>query len=172
MNILLLGIWTYYFPLLYSFISMIGACLHLFCTPRGFSKMFTVMGKILSKPQFLHDIAQDRDTVVLEEEYLRRKIEHLCGRDASDDKFNFANPDLIYTQIHSNNCRNSSSNNRVRNSFGSVNFGRKNSKQFHYVPKTSENGINGSKVGFDALFQRSVLSISILKLNRLLLPYW
>ena len=138
----LLGIWNYYFPLLYSFISMIGALLHLFCTPRGFSKMFTVMGKILTKPQFLHDIAQDRDTVVLEQEYLRRKIEELCGKGALEAELSFTNPDLIYTQLHSNHCSSSK-------------FCRKDSKPFANVPKTSGGaGLNGSRVGFDEMIQK------------------
>ncbi|XP_063716983.1 protein LMBR1L-like [Symsagittifera roscoffensis] len=74
----LLLIWSVswnFIPLLYSCMSLIGACFHLFCTPLGFAKLFTVLGKVLTKPQFLHDIQQDRDSLQLQRDLLTRRIE-------------------------------------------------------------------------------------------------
>lgn len=72
----LFDVWHIYLPYLYSCISFLGVLVLLLCTPVGFARMFTVMGKLVVKPQFLHDIDIDLYRVTLTEEDLRRKIKH------------------------------------------------------------------------------------------------
>lgn len=72
----LFDVWHIYLPYLYSCISFLGVLVLLLCTPVGFARMFTVMGKLVVKPQFLHDIDSDLYRVTLTEEDLRRKIRH------------------------------------------------------------------------------------------------
>lgn len=69
-------VWNIYLPYFYSFISFLGVLLLLICTPVGFSRMFTVMGQLVIKPQFLRDIEEELNTVLLEEDDLKRKIEN------------------------------------------------------------------------------------------------
>lgn len=70
----LLTIW-HYLPLLYSCISFFGVVLLLVCTPIGFAILFTVLGDLIVKPQFLRDIQQEYEVALLEEMHLRTKLE-------------------------------------------------------------------------------------------------
>ncbi|XP_014788146.1 limb region 1 protein homolog isoform X1 [Octopus bimaculoides] len=73
-------VWYIYLPYLYSCISFLGVLALLLCTPVGFARMFTVMGQLVVKPQFLHDIDSDLFQASLTEEDLLRKIKHSkCG---------------------------------------------------------------------------------------------
>uniref|UniRef100_A0A3Q2XDN0 Limb development membrane protein 1-like n=1 Tax=Hippocampus comes TaxID=109280 RepID=A0A3Q2XDN0_HIPCM len=47
----LYDLWEYYLPYLYSGISLFGVLLLLLCTPFGLSRMFSVTGRLLVKPQ-------------------------------------------------------------------------------------------------------------------------
>ncbi|XP_013413877.2 limb region 1 protein homolog [Lingula anatina] len=67
-------LWDYYLPFLYSCISLLGCLALLICTPVGFARLFTVMGQLVVKPQFLRDIAEELYTTQLEEDDLKRKI--------------------------------------------------------------------------------------------------
>uniref|UniRef100_A0A0L8FP41 Limb region 1 protein homolog n=1 Tax=Octopus bimaculoides TaxID=37653 RepID=A0A0L8FP41_OCTBM len=74
-------VWYIYLPYLYSCISFLGVLALLLCTPVGFARMFTVMGQLVVKPQFLHDIDSDLFQASLTEEDLLRKIKHSkCGK--------------------------------------------------------------------------------------------
>ncbi|GAB1609396.1 limb region 1 protein homolog [Argonauta hians] len=70
----LFDVWHIYLPYLYSCISFLGVLALLLCTPVGFARMFTVMGRLVVKPQFLHDIDSDLLLATLTEEDLLRKI--------------------------------------------------------------------------------------------------
>uniref|UniRef100_A0A8D0DGM8 Limb development membrane protein 1-like n=1 Tax=Sander lucioperca TaxID=283035 RepID=A0A8D0DGM8_SANLU len=49
----LYDLWEYYLPYLYSGISLFGVLLLLLCTPFGLSRMFSVTGSLLVKPNLL-----------------------------------------------------------------------------------------------------------------------
>ncbi|XP_046392152.1 protein Lilipod isoform X1 [Ischnura elegans] len=70
----LLSLWSYYLPFLYSCISFLGVLMLLLCTPLGFVHLFTVVGKVLVKPQFMCDLSEEYYIAVLEENCLRRKL--------------------------------------------------------------------------------------------------
>ncbi|CAH1774245.1 unnamed protein product [Owenia fusiformis] len=69
-------VWSFYLPLLYSFISLLGVLMLLICTPVGFARLFTVMGQLVVKPQFLQDIEEEINTARFEEETLHRKLQY------------------------------------------------------------------------------------------------
>lgn len=69
-------VWNIYLPYFYSFISFLGVLLLLLCTPVGFSRMFTVMGQLVIKPQFLRDIEEELATVLLTEDDLKRRLQN------------------------------------------------------------------------------------------------
>ncbi|XP_060079895.1 limb region 1 protein homolog [Ylistrum balloti] len=75
---LLSDVWNFYLPYLYAIISFIGVIVLLLCTPVGFARMFTVMGKLVVKPKFLRDIDEEFATLKMQEESIRRKIECKC----------------------------------------------------------------------------------------------
>lgn len=81
----LLTIW-HYLPLLYSCISFFGVILLLLCTPIGFAVLFTVLGDLIVKPQFLRDIQQEYEVALLEEMHLRTKLERRRIEKVSDEK--------------------------------------------------------------------------------------
>ncbi|XP_065882513.1 limb region 1 protein homolog [Dysidea avara] len=67
--------WLLYIPLLYSFISLIGVLLLTVCTPLGISHLFTVLGQILTRPQFPSPLAhRNLEEIKLEETDLTRRI--------------------------------------------------------------------------------------------------
>ena len=67
-----------YLPFLYSCVSFLGVVLLLLCTPLGFARLFTVLGKIIIKPNFLSDVNDEYYAVVFEESCLRQRIEKKC----------------------------------------------------------------------------------------------
>lgn len=71
----LFDVWTFYLPYLYSCISLLGVVMLLICTPMGFAILFTVMGEMVVKPKFLRDLAEEMQTIVYEEDTLRRRID-------------------------------------------------------------------------------------------------
>lgn len=73
----LLNLWTYYLPFLYSCISFMGVLMLLLCTPLGFVRLFTVVGQVLVKPQFLRDLNEEYHLTKLEEDCIRRRIENV-----------------------------------------------------------------------------------------------
>ncbi|RUS83485.1 hypothetical protein EGW08_008735 [Elysia chlorotica] len=72
-------VWYEHLPYLYSCISFFAVLALLMCTPVGVARMFTVMGRLIVKPQFLRDIEEELNTVRFEEENLLRKIKHRNG---------------------------------------------------------------------------------------------
>lgn len=75
----LFDVWTYHLPYMYSCISFIGVLILLLCTPLGVARMFSVMGQLIVKPQFLRDIEEELSTLRFEEGNLLRKVQHRNG---------------------------------------------------------------------------------------------
>ena len=69
----LLNLW-HYLPFLYSCVSFFGVLLLLVSTPLGFARLFSVLGELIVKPQFLRTIKEECEMITLEEMYLRRKL--------------------------------------------------------------------------------------------------
>lgn len=81
----LLTIW-HYLPLLYSCISFFGVVILLICTPVGFAVLFTVLGDLIVKPQFLRDIQQEYEVALLEEMHLRKQFERKQTEKFNEEK--------------------------------------------------------------------------------------
>ena len=81
----LLTIW-HYLPLLYSCISFFGVVILLVCTPIGFAVLFTVLGDLIVKPQFLRDIQQEYEVALLEEMHLRKTLERKRVERVNEEK--------------------------------------------------------------------------------------
>lgn len=98
----LLTIW-HYLPLLYSCISFFGVIILLVCTPIGFAVLFTVLGDLIVKPQFLRDIQQEYEVALLEEMHLRKTLERKKAEQANDKKTcncpNHCNQSSVYTTV-------------------------------------------------------------------------
>ncbi|XP_051914035.1 limb region 1 homolog-like protein isoform X2 [Hippocampus zosterae] len=77
----LYDLWEYYLPYLYSGISLFGVLLLLLCTPFGLSRMFSVTGRLLVKPQLFEDVDDGLSCTTLEEDSLYRKLK--CGSSQS-----------------------------------------------------------------------------------------
>lgn len=73
----LFDVWSFYLPYIYSCISLIGVLLLFICTPLGFVRMFTLLGKLVKKPAFLRKIDDELYTTSLEQETLRRHLNFL-----------------------------------------------------------------------------------------------
>ncbi|XP_011313729.1 protein LMBR1L [Fopius arisanus] len=72
----LLNLWSYYLPFLYSCVSFVGVVMLLLCTPLGFVRLFGVVGSCLVKPQFLKNLDEEFFAYRLEEDCLKRRLEH------------------------------------------------------------------------------------------------
>ncbi|XP_023219291.1 limb region 1 protein homolog isoform X1 [Centruroides sculpturatus] len=70
------NVWNYYLPFLYSCVSFLGVLLLLVCTPVGFAHLFTVLGELVVKPQFLRNIQDEYYVAVFEEQHLKRKLQN------------------------------------------------------------------------------------------------
>ncbi|XP_061877622.1 limb region 1 protein homolog isoform X2 [Entelurus aequoreus] len=70
----IVDLWEFYLPYLYSCISLMGGLLLLMCTPVGLSRMFTVMGQLLVKPTILEDLDEQIYCIHLQEEALQRRL--------------------------------------------------------------------------------------------------
>ena len=69
---LFFNVWNY-LPFLYSCVSFLGVVLLLLCTPLGFARLFTVLGKI--KSNFLYDVNGEYYAVYLEKSCTRQRLE-------------------------------------------------------------------------------------------------
>lgn len=72
----LLNLWSYYLPFLYSCVSFVGVVMLLLCTPIGFVRLFGVVGSFLVKPQFLKNLDEEFFAYRLEEDCIKRRLEH------------------------------------------------------------------------------------------------
>ncbi|XP_064644596.1 limb region 1 protein homolog isoform X3 [Lineus longissimus] len=84
----LFDVWNVYLPYLYSGISLFGVLMLLLCTPLGFATLFTVMGQLVTKPQFLRDIDEELYTTKFEEETLKRRLLHPLGQSLANGHTN------------------------------------------------------------------------------------
>ena len=71
---LFFDVWNY-LPFLYSCLSFLGVVLLLLCTPLGFARLFTVLGQVIVKPNFLSDVNDEYYAVLFEESCLRKKYD-------------------------------------------------------------------------------------------------
>ncbi|KOC68425.1 Protein LMBR1L, partial [Habropoda laboriosa] len=67
---------NYYLPFLYSCVSFVGVVMLLLCTPMGFVRLFGVVGSFLVKPQFLKNLDEEFFAYRLEEDCIRRRLQH------------------------------------------------------------------------------------------------
>ncbi|XP_014215184.1 protein Lilipod [Copidosoma floridanum] len=72
----LLSLWSYYLPFLYSCVSFVGVVMLLLCTPIGFVRLFGVVGSFLVKPQFLKNLDDEFFAYKLEEDCIKRRLDH------------------------------------------------------------------------------------------------
>ncbi|XP_003397105.1 protein Lilipod [Bombus affinis] len=72
----LLNVSSYYLPFLYSCVSFVGVVMLLLCTPMGFVRLFGVVGSFLVKPQFLKNLDEEFFAYRLEEDCIRRRLQH------------------------------------------------------------------------------------------------
>ncbi|XP_033195105.1 protein Lilipod [Bombus vosnesenskii] len=108
----LLNLSSYYLPFLYSCVSFVGVVMLLLCTPMGFVRLFGVVGSFLVKPQFLKNLDEEFFAYRLEEDCIRRRLQHAkatgksyvspvpmsiptCGLVLEDDEFLNVNPSLM-----------------------------------------------------------------------------
>ncbi|XP_066949026.1 protein LMBR1L isoform X1 [Macrobrachium rosenbergii] len=70
-----LDVWgSFYLPFLYSLISCLGVLMLLLCTPVGLAHLFTAMGRLMVKPGFLRDLAEEYQAALLQEDALARQL--------------------------------------------------------------------------------------------------
>ncbi|KAK4320224.1 hypothetical protein Pmani_008915 [Petrolisthes manimaculis] len=65
---------SFYLPFLYSLISCLGVLMLLLCTPVGLAHLFTAMGRLMVKPGFLRDLAEEHHAAMLREDALARTL--------------------------------------------------------------------------------------------------
>lgn len=71
----MIDVWgSFYLPFLYSLISCLGVLMLLLCTPVGLAHLFTAMGRLMVKPGFLRDLAEEYQAAMLEEDALARQL--------------------------------------------------------------------------------------------------
>ncbi|XP_071497953.1 protein LMBR1L-like [Diadema antillarum] len=68
-------VWTSYLPYLYSLMALLGVLMLLISTPVGFGRLFSVIGKLVVKPQFMENIDEEFHTAKFEEEDIIRKLD-------------------------------------------------------------------------------------------------
>ena len=71
---------------LYSCVSFVGVAMLLLCTPVGFTRLFSVIGELIRRPDYLsQNEEEDLDSALLEEISLseRKKKEQLCDKQPS-----------------------------------------------------------------------------------------
>jgi len=78
----LFNVYSYYLPFLYSCVSFLGVLLLLVCTPLGFVRLFTLVGDLVTRPQFMRDLNEDYNVALMEEAAFKKKFgeEKLGGR--------------------------------------------------------------------------------------------
>ncbi|XP_064122131.1 protein LMBR1L-like [Macrobrachium nipponense] len=71
----MIDVWgSFYLPFLYSLISCLGVLMLLLCTPVGLAHLFTAMGRLMVKPGFLRDLAEEYQAALLQEDALARQL--------------------------------------------------------------------------------------------------
>lgn len=75
----------HYLPFLYSCVSFIGVVLLLLCTPVGIARLFTVLGELVVKPQFLRNVQEEYELAALEEMHIRRRLANISGHLQDND---------------------------------------------------------------------------------------
>jgi len=70
-----------YLPMLYSWVSFVGVCFLLLCTPLGFSAMFTVIGELVVRPKTARNLEEECLVAGYEEEYLLGRMNNFNGLD-------------------------------------------------------------------------------------------
>jgi len=68
------NVYSYYLPFLYSCVSFLGVLLLLLSTPLGFVRLFTLVGELVTRPQFLRDLEEDWAVAAMEEASLRARL--------------------------------------------------------------------------------------------------
>merc|ERR1719277_1076408 len=78
----LFNVYSYYLPFLYSCVSFLGVLLLLVCTPLGFVRLFTLVGDLVTRPQFMRDLNEDYNVALMEEAAFKKKVgaEKVGGR--------------------------------------------------------------------------------------------
>ncbi|XP_034936611.1 protein Lilipod [Chelonus insularis] len=74
--ITMLNLWNYYLTFLYSCVSFVGVVMLLVCTPVGFIRLYDVVGSLLIKPHFLKNLDEEYFIYKLEEDCIKRRLEH------------------------------------------------------------------------------------------------
>ncbi|XP_022106566.1 protein LMBR1L-like isoform X2 [Acanthaster planci] len=67
-------VWSY-LPYLYTCISLLGVLMLLISTPLGFTRMFSVIGQLVVKPQFMENLEEEYHLAKFEEDDLLRKMQ-------------------------------------------------------------------------------------------------
>jgi len=70
----LFNVYSYYLPFLYSCVSFLGVLLLLVCTPLGFVRLFTLVGDLVTRPQFMRDLNEDYNVALMEEAAFKKKV--------------------------------------------------------------------------------------------------
>jgi len=71
----LANVYSYYLPFLYSCVSFLGVLLLLVCTPLGMVRLFTLVGDLVTRPQFLRDLTEEYNVAMLEEASAKSKLD-------------------------------------------------------------------------------------------------
>ena len=71
---LIADVYSYYLPFLYSCVSFLGVLLLLVCTPLGFVRLFTLVGDLVTRPQFMRDLNEDYNVALMEEAAFKKKV--------------------------------------------------------------------------------------------------
>ena len=95
---LFFNVWNY-LPFLYSCVSFLGVVLLLLCTPLGFARLFTVLGQIIVKPNFLSDVNDEYYAVVFEESCLRQRLEKKSGQKQMNEPNGRVRKELDFQQL-------------------------------------------------------------------------
>merc|ERR1719187_1350723 len=78
----LFNVYSYYLPFLYSCVSFLGVLLLLVCTPLGFVRLFTLVGDLVTRQQFLSDLTEEYQVAIMEEAAVKKKLDTAgsCGQ--------------------------------------------------------------------------------------------
>ncbi|XP_006819669.1 protein LMBR1L-like [Saccoglossus kowalevskii] len=71
--------WDFYLPYLYSCISLLGVLMLLISTPVGVTRLFSVIGQLVVKPQFMQDLDDEVNSARFEEDDIKRKLQDLSN---------------------------------------------------------------------------------------------
>ena len=75
---------NFYMFYLYSCVSFVGVAMLLVCTPVGFTRLFSVIGKIIRRPNYLsQNVEDDLDSALLEEISTMKKKKQISFTDAT-----------------------------------------------------------------------------------------